>query len=388
MSEKTLLILTKDANLDLSLRHVASQHEYKPISLQSTHEIQNIYHLYKPNLIVLDLHFGEMDGVLLLNYLYHIRCNSPIILIGGEDERLLLAIKCIGQAKGLKIQGAFKKSLTEVEFEKKLLIIDKKSAPFSPTEIARALENKHFVIYYQPQIEIKTKKLCGFEALIRWELLGNIVEPEEFILTSEESGLIVPITHYVIRKVFEQCHWFIQKGPLLRISINLSPKILTDLAFPDEMEGLLKEFKIPANNICLEVTESGISHQSETILEVLTRLRIMGFLLSIDNFGTGYSSIAELQRLPFTELKLDKSFILDLAENKSTQIIVRSSIELGHNLGLTLVAEGVETEAPMNLLESLNCGIAQGYLISKAIPVNNLENWFSQHIDHNLIWRI
>lgn len=211
--------------------------------------------------------------------------------------------------------------------------------------------------------------------------------PDEFIPLTEESGLIEPLTNWVVNKVIQQCQIFHAKNKDLKFSINLSSFTLNDPVFPDELLKVTKLHKIPPQNICLEVTESGVSHKSEIILEVLTKIRMLGFSLSIDDFGTGYSSIVELQRLPFTELKVDKRFVLDLLE-KNTEIIVRSIIELGHNLDLVLVAEGVENQQIFDRLVELNCDIAQGYHIAKGLSIEDLEKWYTAHINEDLTWHL
>jgi EAL domain-containing protein (putative c-di-GMP-specific phosphodiesterase class I) len=321
------------------------------------HEVQSSCEAIKPDLIMLDLNFGDMDGVLLLNYLSNIKCKSPTIIIGFEDERLLLAIKHIGEVKGLTISGILKKPLQTDKIELILKGLEHSIIEhINDSTIAKALEENRFDMYYQPKIHIKTKRLHGLESLIRLKHQnGDIISPAHFIPIAEKSGLIVPLTHWVIRRVFEDCYKFNNNQLEVKFAINLSPNMLHDIVFPDEIFKLAKECNVTPKHICFEVTETGVSHQSDTIMEVLTRLRLHGFYLSIDDFGTGYSSIAELQRLPFNELKIDQRFIANLHNDQTTHTIVRSTIDLGHNLGMELVAEGIESHEIMGLLEKLQC---------------------------------
>lgn len=389
MSEKRMLILTNDQNSDLVLRNMTTQHNYEVQEVHNMHEIQSCYETFRPHVIILDLEFGDMDGVLLLNYLVSIQCKAPTIIMGLEDERLLSAIKHIGEVKGLKISGVLKKPLQEDKLARMIDKLDQHIMEhIDAKKLAIALEANQFEMYYQPKIHIKSKQLRGLEALVRWKQSnGDMVQPMEFIPIAEESGLIVPLTHWIIHKVFQDSGKYHMNNINMRFAINLSPKILTDVVFPDEVAKLAVECNVQPKNICFEITESGISNQSEIILEVLTRLRIHGFSLSIDDFGTGYSSIAELQRLPFTELKVDRSFVSDLSDSSATQTIVNSTITLGHNLGMEIVAEGVETEEVMSMLENLDCDVAQGFLISKPLSTQDLEKWYTQHIDDNLNWK-
>lgn len=390
MTEKRLFAITKDMDSYLLILKIAERCNYSVLQSSNMPEIQAGYKSFNPSLVILDLDFGDMDGVMLLNYLSNIQCKTPIIIMGHEDERLIMAIKHIGEVKGLIISGVLKKPLEEDELEQALGgLVHNKVAQVDAIKLARALEDNNFEMYYQPKIHIKNKQLHGMESLIRWrQHNGEMIPPMEFIPVAEESGLIIPLTHWVIRRVFEDCSKFSKhnKGRLVRFYINLSPKILNNLAFPDEVAKLAKECEVSPASIGFEVTESGVSHQSEAILEVLTRLRILGFALSIDDFGTGYSSIAELQRLPFNELKVDKRFVNDLANSSATETIVRSTIELGHNLGMDLVAEGVETFEILNMLHNLDCDISQGYLMSKPLSMNDFIKWCDKHIDDNLYW--
>lgn len=389
MPEKRMLIMTNDQGADLSLHSIGALHKYTLQSIHHMHEIQKTYTEFKPHVVMLDLNFGDIDGVQLLNYMSNILCKAPIIIMGYEDERLLSAIKHIGEVKGLKISGILKIPLQEDKLKQILQKLDQRIMErIDATKLAKALEEKQFQMYYQPKIHIKSKQLGGLEALVRWKKSnGEMVQPMDFIPIAEESGLIVPLTHWIVRKVFEDCGKYNNGPKKLRFAINLSPKILNDIVFPDQIAKLASECKVDPENICFEITESGISNQSEIILEVLTRLRMQGFSLSIDDFGTGYSSIAELQRLPFNELKVDRSFVSELTDSSATQTIVRSTINLGHNLGMEVVAEGVETEEVMTMLENLECDISQGFLISKPLSNKDLEAWYDQHIDDKQNWK-
>lgn len=389
MSDNRLLVITSDNSTFLEIQKIAEDHAFHVLCAVTLEEIQNYFTTFKPSLIILDLHFAELDGISLLNYLTHIECKSQLIMIGVEDEKLLLAIQHISKVKGLKLQKILKSPLQAHELSEALKSIEQiKSSAIDAHQIVHALEENYFVIQYQPLIDLQTMGVCGFEALIRLKLPnGNIILPLDFISTSEETGLIVPITAWLIKSTFEQYHIFQKKGPNIKLSINLSSICLNDPVFPDEVLKTANIYKVDPKNICFEITESGISHQSELILEVLTRLRVMGFELSIDDFGTGYSSIVELQRLPFTQLKIDRRFVSDIIENPAALIIVRAIIDLGHNLGLQLVAEGVENQQTLTILQQLKCDIVQGFLIAKPIFLENLEEWFNIFTNQQLIWK-
>jgi EAL domain-containing protein (putative c-di-GMP-specific phosphodiesterase class I) len=194
------------------------------------------------------------------------------------------------------------------------------------------------------------------------------------------------MTYWVIKQSLEEYKRLKLDDKKIIISINISSIMLTDLVLPDEIIRITKELNINPQYVCFEITESATRKQPELVLEILTRLRIFGFELSIDDFGTGYSSLFELKRLPFTEMKIDKSFIYNLENNQLNQSIVKSIAFLSHNLNMTLVAEGVESKKCFNLLGEYDCDIAQGYLISKALPANSLVEFINSRFSQDLVW--
>ncbi len=388
MEEKQQLIISTDAASIQLIEKIAVEFNFTSTTIQAMHQLQSVYDKLQPQLIILDLNFGEMDGIQLVNYLHNIHCKSSLILIGSEDERLLMAVKHVAETKQLLVIDFTQKPLQVHSLHKIYDYVDLKSPKkINASSIAKALENNAFSMVYQPKIDIKSKKLLGLEALIRWNhSSGIVIPPNDFIHIAEESGLIAPLTHWVIRQVFEDYSNYHKTKPAVQFALNLSPKMLTDLVFPLEAAKLAKEYGVDPTSICFEITETGVSHQSSIILEVLTHLRVLGFSLSIDDFGTGYSSIAELQRLPFNELKVDRSFVLELANSNATKTIVKSTIELGHNLNMSLVAEGVESQDVLNILEELNCDNIQGYLVSRPVSMADLDIWHAQFIDKNETW--
>lgn len=389
MLENKLLVATSDDESYSIIENIAKKHSFSILRAENLEEMQTIINSFKPTLIVIGMHFAGVDGVSLLSYLANINCKIKLVMIEVEDQKLLLAIKHINKAKNLNLQSILTKHLLAEEFEDALLHLERYSLlAVDARHIVNALEQNNFVLHYQPKIEFISRRLCGFEALVRLKPPHeDIIYPNKFISITEETGLIIPLTYWIIKKLFEDYKVYNNNNEkTLKFSVNISSVNLNDPVFPDEILRLAKEYNVDPRSVCFEITESGVSHQSEVILEVLTRLRIMGFFLSIDDFGTGYSSIVELQRLPFTELKIDYSFVSDLIATPSTSIIIQSMIDLGHNLGLVLVAEGVENNETMEALEKMGCDIMQGYYISRPLPLSELEKWYALYIDDNLIW--
>lgn len=243
-------------------------------------------------------------------------------------------------------------------------------------ELRNALEYKELNLYYQPQIDINTGRIIGVEALARWtHKTEGMIPPDLFIPMIEQSGLIQPFTLWVLEEAIKQLKSWLETGIELSISVNLSTRNLLDINLSNDIKNLLQRYMVNPALLILEVTESAVMTQPENALKVLTQLHEMGHKLSIDDFGTGYSSLAYLKKLPAYELKIDQSFIKELATNGDDGIIVRSTIELAQNMGLKVVAEGVENQDILDMLKILKCDIAQGHLISQAQPIEELDQW-------------
>jgi EAL domain-containing protein (putative c-di-GMP-specific phosphodiesterase class I) len=221
--------------------------------------------------------------------------------------------------------------------------------------------------------------VLGVEALVRWQHPEHgLIPPDEFIPLAERTGLIGPLTHYVLDEALRQCRHWRDAGHELSVAVNVSARRLLDLQFPDEVAQLLDRYQLPAELLVIELTESTIMTDPVHALEILSRLNTMGVQLSIDDFGTGYSSMAYLKDLPVHELKIDRSFVSKMISNSSDAVIVHSTIDLGRNLGLRVVAEGVENPLTLQQLDLLGCHAVQGYHISRPITPDGLMTWLEQ----------
>jgi diguanylate cyclase (GGDEF)-like protein len=236
-------------------------------------------------------------------------------------------------------------------------------------EFRRALEDQQFVLHYQPVVAIDGSIVHGAEALVRWEHpdLG-LVPPNDFIPIAEQSGLIGYLTHYVLERAVAECKSWREQGRDLSVAVNLSVRDLLDLDLPGQVASVLTAHELPPAALHLEITESMIMSDPDRALETVEHLRDLGTHISVDDFGTGYSSLANLKRLPISELKIDRSFISSLPHDESDLIIVGSTINLGHDLGLKVIAEGVEDEITLKRLANLGCDLAQGYYFGRPLP--------------------
>jgi len=249
-------------------------------------------------------------------------------------------------------------------------------------ELRRALENKELVLFYQPKADIQTGKVTSVEALLRWQHPEHgLTFPDDFIPLAEHTGLIRPLTLYVLNEALKQCYEWQQQGIELGVAVNLSARNLLDSELPNDVARLLETWGVEPSLLKLEITENTIMVDPPKALEVLTKLRDLGVGLSIDDFGTGYSSLSYLRKLPVDEIKIDRSFVMNMPQSENDQQIVRSTIDLACNLGLKVVAEGVETKEIWRDLANLGCDVAQGYYLTRPIPPQELVEWLNKPID-------
>ncbi|MEO7837565.1 MAG: bifunctional diguanylate cyclase/phosphodiesterase, partial [Acidimicrobiales bacterium] len=243
-------------------------------------------------------------------------------------------------------------------------------------DLRKALEAGQLAMHYQPKADMRAGGIVGVEALLRWHHpTYGLIPPDEFIPLAEHTGLIKPLTMFVLEEALSQCHAWRQDGLQVGVAVNLSVRNLYDPRFPDEVQRLLASWRVEARFLEFEITESVIMADPQRAGSVLGRLSALGVGLSLDDFGVGYSSLAYLRRLPVTEIKIDKSFVMNITDNESDAMIVRSTIGLARSLGLRVVAEGVENEATWSRLVALGCDVAQGYYFCRPKPAYELTPW-------------
>jgi diguanylate cyclase (GGDEF)-like protein len=246
-------------------------------------------------------------------------------------------------------------------------------------ELRRALDEEELVVFYQPKAVLGNGDVDGVEALVRWQHPERgLLPPDEFIPLAEHTGLIGPLTMYVLDRSMQQCREWRDSGMNIGVAVNMAMRNLLDLQFPDRVAELLDKWRLAPSSLELEITENTIMGDPFRSMQVLRRLNEMGVKLSIDDFGTGYSSLAYLKRLPVDAVKIDKSFVLGMSADDNDGAIVRSTIDLARNLGLRVVAEGVETSEIWTELRDLGCDFAQGYLVSRPLPADELTAWLGQ----------
>ncbi|MDQ6669184.1 MAG: EAL domain-containing protein [Chloroflexota bacterium] len=254
-------------------------------------------------------------------------------------------------------------------------------------ELRLAIETDELVLQYQPKVDL-SGRLAGVEALVRWRHpQRGMIAPDEFIGLAEHIGLIKPLTRWVLDAALRQCRAWLNTGLEIPVAVNVSMHDLHDDTLPDTVTRLLVAHGIPAAYLAIEITEGAIMSDASRAMSVLTRLRAVGVSLSVDDFGTGYSSLAYLKRLPVDELKIDRSFVRNIATDEEDAAIVRSTIGLGHDLGLTVVAEGVEDQACWDHLQQLGCDLAQGYFVARPLSASGLDRWLTDSVSFPALWQ-
>jgi EAL domain-containing protein (putative c-di-GMP-specific phosphodiesterase class I) len=245
-------------------------------------------------------------------------------------------------------------------------------------ELRAAIERDELILHYQPKVSLRTGRCDRVEALVRWQHpLRGLIPPDDFIPLAEQTGLIKPLTQWVIRAALRQCRAWQDSGLDISVGVNLSMRNLHDPDLVDQISHLLEVTGVRPAFLKLEVTESALMTDPQRALGSLARLRAIGVEIAIDDFGTGHASLSYLKQMPVEEIKLDRSFVRDMCTDKNDYTIVRSTIELAHDLGLRVIAEGVEDQETWDLLVKLGCDLAQGYHMSRPLPAAELRTWLA-----------
>lgn len=338
------------------------------------------------DIVISDLEMPGMDGMEFVRHLGETGVRVSIILASALERKLLASIATMSEAYGINLLGVVEKPITPGKLEALIKLHKPAQAqwgrpkPAGPTftleEIAAGLKNDEFEPFFQPKVELATGRVKGAEALARWRHpQQGIIAPYAFIEPLEDNGLIDELAWVMLTKAAAFCSTWRSAGLEATVSVNLSLKSLTDIQLADRVTELVLSENLEPRHMVLELTESAATTDVGKALENLARLRMKGFGLSIDDYGTGYSSMQQLTRIAFTELKIDQSFVTNAAKQESAKVILESSLDMAKKLNITAVAEGVETQADWNLLRQLGCGLAQGYFIARPMEAGAYLNW-------------
>jgi EAL domain-containing protein (putative c-di-GMP-specific phosphodiesterase class I)/ActR/RegA family two-component response regulator len=382
-----VVILDDDPLVGQTFEMMVRREGMSPVSFTEPEPFFQALERLAPKFLILDLLMPSMDGVDVIQKLAERSCPASIILASGVDQRVLGAAKRAAVELGLDILGALTKPVRPSELHalfshridtqgpERRGASSKHAAPVGEAELKQALTERQFVLAYQPKVDCRTGGLAGFEALVRWQHPERgLVMPDQFIGLAEGSGLIDALT----LQIFEQgVEWLATTaaGSDLHLAMNVSAASLGKVDLARSLGQLCEHHGLASSRITLELTETAAMRDPTASLTLLTQLRMRGFSLSIDDFGSGYSSMVQLVRLPFSEMKIDRSFVMTALRSPESRAVVQCIASLARGLRLKVTAEGVEDLGVVPLLRDSGCHYAQGFAIARPMPAAGVAQW-------------
>ncbi|MFQ4137953.1 EAL domain-containing protein [Nodosilinea sp. PGN35] len=398
MGDRRLLILDDDPMTGETIQRIA---EFAGLEVRFTPDPGDFFtllHDWRPTHIALDLVMPTMDGVQVMARLAKLSCRAKIIITSGVGSRVLDAAGRSAVEHGLDIAGVLAKPFSPIQLREMLLgqrgsgaLSAEPPKPVSPADITladlqRGLDQREFVLAYQPKVLCTTGELAGVEALVRWaHPTHGLLPPGQFIPLAESCDLIDRLTDQVIDQALawfgSLCAGTAQPPPVpcdrLMLSVNISARTLANVALFERVYQRCEAHRVDPARLIFELTETSAMDDPVASLDLLTRLRVIGFHLSIDDFGTGFSSMLQLVRLPFSEIKVDKSFVMTAMASSESRTVVKFIVDLGHSLGLRCTAEGVEDAETLAYLTAIGCDLAQGYHIARPLAGEDFRPWLA-----------
>ena len=394
MPRRRILILDDDAAVGQTIQWIAESLGFEAEFVTQPEEFFQRFSRAGPDILTIDLAMPELDGVEIMRLLAERECKAKIVISSGMGTRILEAAQRSASEHGLRIAGVISKPISKEAMRaligqgsdlnqpapEKERCAERGSFEVTKADLEDALDLKEFFMCYQPKIFCATGKPAGLEALVRWQHPAQcIVMPDDFIPVAEQVGLIDALTALIFNQSLE---WFSRSfaGSNLKLSLNLSAKSLVDIHLADNLFSICSRYGVAPERVVLELTETSAMVDPILSLDLMTRFRVKGYQLSIDDFGTGFSSMVQLVRMPFSEIKVDRSFVMNAQHSRESRTVIKSIIDLGHSLELQVTAEGVEDRETLDYLTSLGCDLAQGYFIARPMSGDAVKSWLDQKL--------
>jgi EAL domain-containing protein (putative c-di-GMP-specific phosphodiesterase class I)/CheY-like chemotaxis protein len=381
MIANSLLIVDDEPDLGGFVGRVAAGCGYQVKICSEPGTLAEELAAFRGSHIILDLVMPGLDGIQALRHLAQARSKARILIFSSANQKIVDAAKRFGTESGLDIVGTLCKPIRAAELRAALEEMKQDTGWLTPDALLEAIENGELFVEYQPKLH-SAGAVAGVEVLVRWSHPSRgLIAPSDFLPLAEAEGLIDRLTTFVFDTALGQVASWRRLNFECPVSINLSARCLHDLDLPDRLAACCDRLGVPTSQVTLELTETAAMGDGPRAIDILTRLRLKGFELSIDDFGTGYSSLVQLHRLPFCELKVDRTFTRECDTSRDALVIVRAMIDLAHNLGLKACAEGVENDAVRRTLEELGCDSLQGFHFARPMRAERVVDWAHQHAE-------
>ncbi|MBC7984649.1 MAG: EAL domain-containing response regulator [Candidatus Obscuribacterales bacterium] len=376
--DNNLLLAVDDETDFLELvAQLAREVGYEVLTANSAEKFREQLARCSPSLVLLDLQIPNMDGVEALRYMARHGVTGGIVLASGMDHRVLMSARQLGESLDLKMLDILQKPAMLEDMEA-VLIKHRGQVHLTREHLRAAIEDVELVVHYQPRLTRGAEQwqVSGAEALVRWNhpKLG-LLYPKDFLALADDHEMVLAIADFVLTDAIRQVgHWRSQ-GLDLSVSVNLAPRLVKDLEFPDRLSRILKEFSVAAPQLMLEVIEDAAQTDADLVMDIYTRLRVKGVGLALDDFGVGASSVTHLYKMPFNELKIDRALIAAVPHMRTQTTVVKAIMQMAHVLSLQVCAEGVETALAFDFLDGIGCDRMQGDFIGKAMPAGEFESF-------------
>ncbi len=384
-ARNVLLVVDDDQELLALIAEIGKRSGYTVITADSSAAFKQAV-LAQPTLVILDLQMADMDGVEALRHLAATGARADVMLLSGMDVKVLATARQFGLSLGLRMLDALQKPVRMRELEACLLKLSGENAPLTGDDFRRAMAEYELVLHYQPLLHrVDTGWMIGtVEALVRWRHpTRGLLYPAQFLPLVERENLMTEMTDFVLNESLRQVgHWH-ARGLSVGLAVNLAARTVSDLNFPDRLSKVLREYGVPADYLCFEVTEAASVGDQELVMDSFARLRVRGVELALDDFGIGTSSVTQLYKMPYSSIKIDQALIAEMTTSQQARTVVSALVDLGHKLSLSVCAEGIETQVAFERLERMGCDRLQGDYISKPLPAVEIEAFIrAWGVDH------